>query len=590
MSDPGHQPSRAFGNQPPPFPPPRPVRRRPWLASILTVGVVLALVVAAAVTGRPNDGRDFVVTRYLPPSGGRVVLGDATATDEVQEWAVLGGLAPLAGGPAAFIHAGPDLDAITETLWARMSSVTADAAGRVSARSTHLLAVGTQGLDLRVTSGPEGFTTYTPGLRLLGGDSDESWTTTGTVRRGTTGLTVTSTLPYHAQIANRRIGNGCVAVAVRLTIAREPVVETDQTWCPGRGITASRRDGVSRVAADRPPRWVGALRPTDPPPAVLDGAWSFERRRMLRSVRYSVRPAVLANGLIAYPSEASRDVIARAADGEDSADPRWVAHPGGTVTSMLSAGSVLVVTTTERRVVGYGADGQYLWQAQLSDVSAVPITRVGGLAVVAALDGSVTAFDIATGATAWTGSTPNEIRLPPVADRDGVTVLDQAGNLAVFAGDGTVRHTLHVEAPESFTVLGGLAVVASRQDRFVRGYRLTDGGLAWRRPVPGGRWSMTSAGDRVIIRQSDQVLTMAADDGRALWTAPLRVTDLLVVGDRVVFSDRTSITLYDLAGTELASQPTQEPDLSASPGAMLTTADGSLAMFFGDFVYRKERR
>ncbi len=559
------------------------------MAAALTVGVVVALVVSAAVIGRPSAGEGFAVMRFLPPSGGRVVLGNETDPDEVQEWATLVGLAPLVGGPAAYVLAGPDLDAVTATTWARLSAVTADSAGRVSARSTQLFAVG-DGLELRVTSGPAGFTAFTPGLRLLGGDADGSWTATGTVRRGTTGLNVTSTLPYYAEVTSRRADGGCVAVSSRLTIAREPVTEAEQTWCPGRGITASRREGVGRTAVDRPPRWLGRVTPSDPAPPALDGGWSFERRRLLRSVAYSVRPAVLGNGLVAYASQASRDVIARDGGGDETADPRWTAHPGGTITSMLSAGSVLVVTTTERRVVGYGADGQYLWQGALTDVNAVPITRLGGLAVVASLDGTVTAFDLATGRVAWTGSTPNEIRQPPAVEGGGVTVLDQAGNLVAFAGDGTLRHTLQLDQPESFAVLGDLVVVASRQDRFVRGYRLADGGLAWRRPVPGGRSSITPAGGRLLVRQSDQVLALASEDGRTLWTAPFRATDLAVIGDRVVFTDRTAIRLYDLAGAELASHATQEPDLSSSPGAMLTPAEGRLAMFFGDFVYRREQR
>ncbi len=551
---------------------------------------MLALVVSAAVIGRPNSGQGFPVMRYLPPSGGRVVLGSANAPDEVQEWATLGGLAPLTGGPAAFLLAGPDLETLTATTWTRMNSVTADPSGRVANRAGYLFAVGTDGLELRVESGPTSFTAFTPGLGLLRGGADESWTTTGTVQRGTTGLTVTSTLPYYAEVTNRRIENGCVVVSTRLTIAREPVTTSELTWCPGRGITASRRDGIDRAAVDRPPRWVGSVTPSVPSPVTLDGEWSFERRRLLRSVRYTVRPAVLSNGLVAYPGEVARDVIARAADGDESADPRWTAHPGGTITSMLGAGSVLVVTTTERRVVGYGADGQFLWQAALTDVSAVPITRFAGLAVVTALDGSVTAFDLATGRTAWTGATPNEIRLSPSVNGDAVTVLDQAGNLVSFAADGTVKDTLQLDQPESFAVLGAVVVVASRQDRFVRGYRLNDGSLLWRRPVPGGRWSMTPAGDRLLIRQSDQVLALAPDDGRTLWAAPFRATDLLVVGDRVVCTDRTSIKLYNLTGIELASQVTQEPDLLASPGAMLAAIEGSPVMFFGDFVYRKVRQ
>lgn len=576
-------------HHPPPVPR-RPRKQRPVLAAILVIAVVTALVAAAALIGRPSNGNSYPVMSYLPPSGTRVVLANATDPDEVQEWATLVGLAAVAGGPAAFLLAGADLDDITATTWVRMTAVAADAAGRVSSRSTQLFAVTPDGLELRVISSPAGFTAFSPGLPVLrAGQAEQSWSATGTVRRGPSGFKVTRTLPYHAEVASRGADRGCVAVTSRLTVAAEPVVESEQTWCPGRGVAVSRADGRGRAAVDRPPRWTGGLGVTAPASPALGGAWRFERRRLANALTYSVRPAVLANDVVAYASGTSRDIQARSLAGSEVDDPSWIAHPGGTITAMLGLGTVLVVATTDRRVVAYGAEGQFLWQAALTDVSAVPIARLDGLAVVATLDGTITAFDAASGTVAWQGSTPNEIRLPMAVDEAGVTVLDQAGNLAGFGADGTVRHSLQLDQPESFALVGDLVVVASRQDRFVRAHRLSDGSLVWRQVVPGGRAAMATAGDRVLIRQSDQVLALSAAEGRPEWTVPYPATDLVVIGDRLVLTDRTAIRLYDFAGVEQASFTTQETDLSSSPGAMITAGD-QLYLFFGDHVYRKESR
>lgn len=597
MSDPGHVAPWAFSTTSQQWQPPaRPKRERQVLAAVLCLAVIAGLLVSAAVVGRPDDGRSAsAAMAYVPASGSRLVLAgsDGSVPDQVDEWTTLVGLAALSSGPGAFLYASGDrgLEEIQANTWVRWSSDTG-APGRPVTRTGRLLAALPDGLELRVVSSTSGFAAFSPGILALPADPDQkSWTSTGTVSRGSGGIQLTDVQPYVAELSSRPAGDGCVAVTSRIVVGQEPAAVATDTWCRGRGVTATDEAGQVRAAVERTPSWTGGGPVTMPAPAALGGSWRFERRNLhgVRPLTYRVRPAVLPGGLVVYENQSPGDLVARDWAAAEDADPRWVAHPGGTINSVVAVGPVVIATTTLRRVVAFGADGQYLWQVTLSDVSTVPMVALGSLVVVASLDGSLTAIDVATGTVAWQRSLPNEIRLPPVVDAGGVTVLDQAGNVCGFGADGTLRWQFKVSPPESFTVTGDAVVVASRSDRYVRSHRLPDGTLAWRTPVAGTRTALLPAGERVVVRTFDTLLALSGTSGAADWALDQRVTDAVVHDGQLLVTDRTALRRYDFAGRELGSFPTAESDLSSSPGAMITpTADG-LYLFYNAYAYRQER-
>jgi len=207
--------------------------------------------------------------------------------------------------------------------------------------------------------------------------------------------------------------------------------------------------------------------------------------------------------------------------------------------------------------------------------------------VVATLDGTVTAYDAESGAVAWQGRTPNEIKLPPVATVAGVTVVDQAGNLRTFAPDGSVTHSFAVTAPESFTINAGVAVVAARADNLVRGYRLVDGEVTWRTQVFSAREAMYPLGDNVLIRQLDSVLALRMSGGAVAWTKAMVPSAIVRLdASRVLISDRTHLNLVDSAGTVRASWATQEADLDAGSEPAISVRTGEVLLIHGAIGYR----
>lgn len=274
-------------------------------------------------------------------------------------------------------------------------------------------------------------------------------------------------------------------------------------------------------------------------------------------------PVVLPGRVLVYPNQLNGDLVARGWD-DGMVDARWAAQPGGSITGLLAIDRIVVATTSERRVVAYGDQGLYLWQATLPDAAEADPVRFGRLVVVGGLDGTVSAYDAATGTLAWRTHTPNEIRQPPVVTDSGVTVLDQAGNLLTLAADGSTLASFSTEPPESFTVRDGLVVVAGRTDGVVRAYRLPDGSIAWRTPVLGARNSLTPVGGVIVVQQNDNLRALRTTDGTDAWSKSLRPTALAALGDSLVVSDVSSVYRLGADGSTLATWPTDATNLDES--------------------------
>ena len=212
------------------------------------------------------------------------------------------------------------------------------------------------------------------------------------------------------------------------------------------------------------------------------------------------------------------------------------------------------------------------------------------LAVVAGLDGTVTAFQAETGVVAWTAQPPTEIRRPMVTDGATLTVLDQAGNLLTLGPDGVPLHEFETVPPEVFAVADGVAVVASRGDSYIRGYRLADGEQLWRIQQSGVKRSMDAFGTTVVVGTMDSLFSLRAADGARVWTKALTPVQVAVQGDRLLVADRTTLRLLDGNAAELGAYVTQEEDLSFGAGTFLVAGTGELFCFFGQAAYRQESR
>ena len=562
------------------------------------VVVSLVLVIASVVTGRPQSSwAASAAMAYVPPSGTRVLLQGSDGTDTVDEYFSTVGITVTQSGPTAMGYAAdPQTEDFGAMTWLRVGELTADAQARVSDRNTQVLAVLPAGLELRVAAFPETFLAFRPGLLVLpaGVRDGQSWTSAGTAVVGGGGGTAGE--PYSAEFRASLDQRDCMAVTSALTIgsgSEATSSSSSTTWCLGRGMTATSDGTRSASAVDRAPVWQRLGRAVANTPATLTTGGTLERRDLAGPAPMSIGtrlPGVaMAGPVLVFPNNVGGDLIARGWD-DGLTNARWFAHPGGDFTGLLVIGRVLVVATSTRRLVAYGDQGEFLWQAELPDVSSGALARQGGLLVVATLDGTVTAYDAETGAVAWRAGTPNEIKLAPVVTAAGVTVVDQAGNLRTFAGDGAVVHSFEVMAPESFTVLGGLAIVAARADNLVRGYSLDTGTVAWRTPVFSAREAVYPLADIVLIRQLDSVLALRVGDGAVAWSKAMIPTAITVLdSSRVLISDRTKLNLVDASGTVQASWATQEDDLDASPEPAISVRTGEVLLIRGSVGYRWKR-
>lgn len=509
---------------------------------------------------------------YLPPSGTRVVLQTSDGKDEVDEYYTTVGMAFSQSGPSALGYGIESVEEAQTTTWLRVFVTIADAAGTVAERQTQLYAVKPTGLELRVAAWPDRFLMFKPGLLMLpaGVQPGHTWSVAGTAGLGS-GAAVTLESPMSASFSATAAGDGCVVVAGDLSVGSGTAAvrsRSSMTWCQGRGAVAGSESTRTVTAVQRPPVWGSAFQPSErgPLPDPVAGG-RLEGRDMTglppMALAAGLPPVVLPGRVLVYPNQLNGDLVARGWD-DGMVDARWAAHPGGSITGLLAIDRIVVATTSERRVVAYGDQGLYLWQATLPDAAEADPVRFGRLVVVGGLDGTVSAYDAATGTLAWRTHTPNEIRQPPVVTDSGVTVLDQAGNLLTLAADGSTLASFSTEPPESFTVRDGLVVVAGRTDGVVRAYRLPDGSIAWRTPVLGARNSLTPVGGVIVVQQNDTLRALRTTDGTDAWSKSLRPTALAALGDSLVVSDVSSVYRLGADGSTLATWPTDATNLDES--------------------------
>ena len=566
------------------------------LATILIVAVVLGLMTAAAVTGRVPDGRDAsAAMAYVPASGTRVLLQGSDGIDEVDEYYTTVGISVTQSGPQAIGYAAQGYQEFSSTTWVRISTLIANAEGTVSDRNTQVYAALASGLELRVAVWPDRFLSFSPGLPVLpaGVRDGQTWTAAGTATIGT-GSTPSGRLPYVADFRAAAGEVGCTVISSTLTLVGpdQTTLTSSTTWCTGRGMTAGSDESRTLAAVQRAPIWQRLGRATPGPTSTIGPAGNPTRVDLNglppMAITPRLPPVVLPGSVLVYANNVGGDLVARGwSDGKS--DARWAAHPGGSITALLAIGRVVVAATTQRTLVAYGDQGEFLWQAAISDASQVPLTslvRLDALVVVATLDGRVRAFDAETGTPSWEQRTPNEVRLPMQVTDAGVTVLDQAGNLRTYAADGALLHELSVEPPESYAVAGSVAIVASRMDGVVRATRLADGSLAWRTPLAGARNEIRPVGDVAVIRQVDSLVAVRIGDGTLAWTRALRATTTAVRGTTLLVTDRTTLHQLDPAGTTLGSWPTQEADLDSGTALGIDQTTPELFLFYGAVGYR----
>lgn len=572
--------------QPPQAPATRPAA--PWIG----VGATLiCLLTATSVMGAPAALPATAVSRWLPPDGSRFAFTADGATHTV-EWS----------RPA--VHSLTQFNSPTFGTWARITEADWTQAGYLrvtSQRLNDLAAAEATGEDLWLVDDTGARTIaeslsdtldtiWEPGRLDLPADlaAGETWSSQGEVAfrppGGEWGVT-----SYHAGYQatapdeGTDLARGCVVVAMTLTVNQQELA-SERTWCPGAGVVASH-DSESNWT---PTATLPQLSPAEQP--VFD--WSRAEELEFTDLAHSrsgleytslsptSTPGLLPDGAVVVANRIMPDLMALD-PAEGLLSVRWVARPGGTLTSAASLAGITVVTTARRSLIGYGPGGQWLWQTSLSDLTRIPPVLAGtDLAVVVTLDGAVTGYDLATGSERWRVDLGTEIRRAPLVAGDRILVADAAGALSCLDLAGEELWTIDAGRVISLAVGGGpepLVAVGRSDSAVVRAYSLADGSQVWRQRVLENALDLVSLGDRFVLRDDDRLVGIDAVTGAQLWTADLRSERAIGGGDRVLLLTATSLVLVDGEGRQVRAWPHDLGDVGRADNYLATVGDAVIA-------------
>ncbi|WP_028708371.1 PQQ-binding-like beta-propeller repeat protein [Propionicicella superfundia] len=559
---------------PPPVAPPRLRRESSWVA-LLLAGLSLALLTGLTVyASRPLATAPLTrAGDYIPEDGHRELLA-ATATVRSAEWARLQGPRALASGPAEFLDAAIDYAGLTGAHYVRLTYQTYPAATFQRPDDT-LLENDERGLH-RVVEMRDGTTYYYDDAETalpLGVAAGSAWQSTGTLRiRAADGEIRTTS--YLTLAEAETDDSGCLVVTERQSIEGDTTRTSSTTWCRGRGIVAQQRGGetltgVTDWPSDADPRSsVGTEGFTEP--ATLRG-WHVQSHR--QSAQYGTQPrttpTMVVRNLYLYGSANTDDLVALAVPESGGTQILWRGHPGGTLLTTAQFGEVTVVTTSRRRLAAYTTSGLRLWDAATPDVAPTDLARVDDRTFVAAfLDGTVAAYDIATGRQLWRAALPAQIWHPPVVTAATVFAVDTSGAaVALDAATGVERWARSLpDPPAQVVACGGLIITGDAFNPRITALDAHTGATAWSHYQPGSVDSMTCLEDQTVLGAETEVVAISAQ-GRKVWTAayPSRAPLLAYGGAALVVSGDTLIAL-DTTGTAVGRWPVSLDPAAADVG------------------------
>jgi len=550
--------------------PNRAANRRPPRPGLWVGALTVVLFILSATLGQPPALTESGPAAYLPADGFRVRFTNGTDT-RASEWAV--------DESASLAQAGPLHFATSLTLgqldWAatpaaRLSTVVTNTAGQATGRADDFFTIGSG--EVRATVEMDGAGSsriFYPGLLELASTmaAGRTWVSDGTVwNLPATGKDVTTS--YHAvytassPTTRDGLARRCLVINRQLTIGDTEDPPTAKTWCPGLGMVAFANARGSWQATTAAEEFTVAA------PAEFD--WSSAER--LQFSRHTINE--IGKGIIQVsplnPPTARPDGTAVLVQGiwgdvlglNLRAEPvqiTWRARPGQNSTTSAAFDDRTLVANTSRQLVAYDSNGRWLWQSALHDVAIVAPVRLAGNAVVATLDGSVTAYDLASGAEVWSHRPGSEIRVGLEVSGDRVVAADQAGALTCYDINGVQRWSAAVEPASVLTISKGSdPVVVTREagSNWLNAYSLTDGHRVWRVRDTSSAKELFAMDGRVVARGNTVTTSLNPATGATDWVwGGGRTFAGAGGGDRVLLLASDRVILLDETGRQLKEWP-----------------------------------
>lgn len=504
---------------------PRPPRWWAPLAVIAAIGLVLTgatYVATPAATG----SSDPPVLRFLPADGtasyARVESTrqlTTTSGTEVTESALLSGYTAVLSTDSGFgIMALGSVygQAATLRVWRTTTTTISGAAAdpKAAAPQTTRLYRLNDGIELLGENGPGGGYAYRPGLLELPPDAavGSTWSSAGSA---------SDTLDYRSEFRADRAAGGCLNVTGAVRYASKKgvqnrVVSSTREWCPGSGVTTattSAGDVAVRsvtiqppaptgiVTTDTPVRWADPTRWTAKQLNTVSADPGFGDGPMNGSTLGALTPVRTESGVVVRAMAAPRDLIATVAKTATTWTSTWRTHPGGAILSVAAFGNVIVVTTSDRQVVGYSATGARLWRISLDELApAAPLRVSDASAVLVDLSGEVRHFDLATGAVDWSRNVGSDVSVAPAVGAGLVVVADRSSTVtALDSTTGDQRWTQSLDATAVAVLVDTVVVV---QDQSAHGLAGQTGQHRWLRHFDGTVTRLVPFGERLVLATS----------------------------------------------------------------------------------------
>jgi len=603
------------------------------LACLVALGAVTASTLPAGAPPRTEAGR------FVPVDGqGRQVAvadisgepGRAFATLEQTVDADPDEVVATIAAPELLGAADPDFsapcpDADCASLWWREHLYSAG----WQSQSDRVYTLTSRGIELRwLDVGIGQHVALAPGAVLLpeAAAPGQSWQGEGTGQSA--GRT-----PLHWAIAGRMDASPrqdnlsddpeCRTTVIELTVTGGPwgddgaeVSWADRmTWCPGRGV-------VERGPADGQGGTVGGFAPS---PLVListSNAWEEsqwpapDRLGILtprplgfidgRGAPTEAHPAAElpwptdAGGLVTLEPSRANLVSFVMGSGRLGADQQRTAlHPGGRIEKVGWAGDLLLVTTSQRRLVAYSNGFVRNWAVDLPDLAVAAPVTLGSSAVVVTADSAVTGYNIVTGDRSW------QLRVPGarLVGGDGSTaaVVDGSGRVSLIGPGGHVVTRLQGHPdPVGIAVSNGRVVTwgmdwigsPSQPGHTGQSTWLREG-----RSIGQVEVYVKSYGwGRVAVRTGGRLEVLDVSDGGPAWSAE-HIRGMGAVHGGLALVDDSSVWTVDENGNEVARMllpfwqpgPDDEVTVRADRTMMWVLARNPAGQVYGQMLGRESQ-
>ncbi len=540
----------------------------------------------AALAYVPADG-DALWQRVDRVVGG--VAGSTTqVSTQVTESARFAGITGLISGDGFLVervlHQDYDDDPSGSRLWRTQTTAVDDVGIATQTTAYHRVRGSVELAGERDADGT--VTAYEPALVELPADVGPGSTWSGAGSAG-------DALDYASTFRAEPGPAGCLRVTGELELQARGSKHLGErrtlarTWCEGRGVVeATETAGTlrtvtvavappvpdGRTTTDEPISWTDPARwtPRTWDTVTVDAAGD-ETRPMYGTAETVVQPVLTASGLVVRATEPPGDLVATTPKTTDAWTPAWTAHPGGTVLSLASFGSVVLVTTSRRTLVAYSDAGARLWQTTLPEIGASAPVRVSDDdAVLVDLSGRVLRFGIADGAQRWERRLSSDVNRVPAVGAGLVVVGDRGGTLtALDAGTGDTRWDRPQET-RALAVVGDTVVVVDDQD--VLGLEPTAGRTRFLTRFDGQLTALTAFGDRPLLVTKTASLVLD-DDGGVAQRLPGYLAVDVTEGHLAGWSSNR-LDVVDPDGRVVATWPARSTSLVSGERPGLATPQG----------------